>query len=753
MAQAIGNIYIRIGADTKKLSADLRAAQKQIAAFGKSMKSAGADLTTGLTLPILAIGGGAVKAYSDIEALQKGLIAVMGSAAAAGAEFEKLKEVAKLPGLGLEEAVKGSVSLQAAGFSADQAREALLQFGNALATVGKGKNELNLVTLALTQLQNKSSGFGQDLRQLTEQLPQMRNALQAAFGTADSEAIAKLGVTGKQVVETLVQEFAKLPRVTGGLKNAFENLSDSTKIAFAKLGEVLNKNLNIEGFLNKLGAAISRVTDAFSNLSPTAQKIIITMAGIAAAIGPILFITGQMAISFSAVAGAMKAVGIAATVSLGPVSLIIAGIAAAIAILVIKWDDISETMAGFGISSDVAITAFNYISSAVQAIVVNLRLAIDVLGNLIGTFVRFNQLILQKISFKEFIDQTVDAFKESGNRAAEGYLNAFDDTIKKKGRTNRGGAFNPGKVGSATSSAPSFTPKAGGKNVDQFSALPEDVAIRAGLKANDITLPFTGILPQLAKFAAAIESKVIGPLKSIKKPLEDISDSMNSTFKDTFESSIDYAALKLEEMMEKSRQANEKILKSLSAASTIIDPLLGFTQQLLDNQSQNLTNKEAQERAYVEKTVKNEDEKAKRLTAIDKKYDQEKKKLQRKQAIQNKVAGVFAAVIGMFEGVARALALGPAGLPLIPFIKALGLANIAAIAASPLPSLAIGTNSVRSDGLAQIHKGEAIVPAKVASGGFSGAGAQQVEVVGRLQGLDIVLSNKNSGDLYSRIYG
>jgi hypothetical protein len=56
----------------------------------------------------------------------------------------------------------------------------------------------------------------------------------------------------------------------------------------------------------------------------------------------------------------------------------------------------------------------------------------------------------------------------------------------------------------------------------------------------------------------------------------------------------------------------------------------------------------------------------------------------------------------MFQGIASALALGPAGLPLIPFITGLGLAQIAAIAATPLPSLAIGTDYVRSDGLAAI---------------------------------------------------
>ena len=754
MATAVGNLYIRIGAETKQLNADLRAADKQIRAFGKQMKDAGASLTQNVTLPILAIGAGAVKAFGDIEALQKGLIAVMGSAAAASVEFEKLKEVAKLPGLGLEEAVKGSVNLQSAGFSADQAREALLQFGNALATVGKGKNELNLVVLALTQLQNKTSGFGQDLRQLVEQLPQLRTALTNSFGTADSEAIAKLGVTGKQVVETLVGEFAKLPRVTGGIKNAFENLSDSTKVAFAKLGETLNKTLNIEGFLNKLGDAITRLTNAFGSLSPQTQKMIITFVGIAAAMGPILFIAGQLASSFSAIIAAMKVVGITATLSLGPIGGVVLAIAAAVTILIVKWDDIKETMDQVGLSSIDLSKAFEFLAGVIKTGLTIIRLAVDLFGNLVGTIVRLKAAIDNKITWTEFANSTVDAFKETGKNAITGFVDAVETGAKKiniagsTSGTDRLSGY--AKLREGTGGA-SFTPKAkAGKKVDQFSALPEDVAIKAGLLGNDIFLPITGELPKLNKVPEAL-NRIALSVKSILSPLGEVRASMSETFKDTVESVTDYARRQLERIVEKLKEGNDKVINGLSAASSLIQPALQFTQQLLDNQGQSLANKEAQERAYVEKTVKNEDEKAKRLAAIDKKYDDEKRKLQRKQAIQNKVASIFQAIISTFEGVARALALGPAGIPLVPYIKGLGLANVAAIAAAPLPSLAIGTNRVKSDGLAQIHKNEAIVPAKVAQGGFNLANGA-IELIGKISGTDIILGQRNSNELYNRMY-
>jgi phage-related protein len=59
----------------------------------------------------------------------------------------------------------------------------------------------------------------------------------------------------------------------------------------------------------------------------------------------------------------------------------------------------------------------------------------------------------------------------------------------------------------------------------------------------------------------------------------------------------------------------------------------------------------------------------------------------------------------------------------IPGIKKIvGDFQFNAISLPRIPSLDVGTDMVMSDGLAMIHKGEAVVPANVVGGGFSGAG-------------------------------
>lgn len=155
----------------------------------------------------------------------------------------------------------------------------------------------------------------------------------------------------------------------------------------------------------------------------------------------------------------------------------------------------------------------------------------------------------------------------------------------------------------------------------------------------------------------------------------------------------------------------QKITEGLQTAQSIIDPLSQVLTNLNDSQSQAIDAKSEKEKLAIQNSLLSEDEKAKRIKAIEEKSAKEKSKIARKQAEQNKALGIFNATVSMFEGITKALSTG--NIPLSFLIGAMGAANIAAIASAPLPSLAIGTNYVKSDGLAKLHKGESVVPARV----------------------------------------
>lgn len=195
-------------------------------------------------------------ATAEMQSLKMGLTAVMGSSSLAAQEMERLKEVAKLPGLGYAEAIRMSTSLQAAGFSAEQARKSMAAFGNALAIVGKGKADLDGVGLALTQIMSKGKVSAEEINQIAERVPQIREAMEAAFGTANTEMIQAMGLTSGQFIRGITDDLGKLEKVTGGLKNGTENLSDAWFQFKANVG---GSGSLFQGALDTLASGIGKV--------------------------------------------------------------------------------------------------------------------------------------------------------------------------------------------------------------------------------------------------------------------------------------------------------------------------------------------------------------------------------------------------------------------------------------------------------------------------------------------------------------
>lgn len=223
--------------------------------------------------------GYSIKKAVDFDSLKRGLTSVAGSAAEAEKQLISLKEVAKLPGLGFEEAIQGSVNLQAAGVSAKAAEEALMGFGNALATVGRGKAELDGVVRALTQMSAKGKIMAQEINQIAERVPQIRQILTSAFGTSSAEEIENLGLTFEQFLAKVNAELAKLPKVSGGAQNSLENMMDAVNQAAAALGTVFLPAME------SAAAAISGMATVFASLPQPMQTATGWLTAVTLALG------------------------------------------------------------------------------------------------------------------------------------------------------------------------------------------------------------------------------------------------------------------------------------------------------------------------------------------------------------------------------------------------------------------------------------------------------------------------------------
>ncbi len=165
----------------------------------------------------------------------------------------------------------------------------------------------------------------------------------------------------------------------------------------------------------------------------------------------------------------------------------------------------------------------------------------------------------------------------------------------------------------------------------------------------------------------------------------------------------------------------EKWMENFEQIKEIAQQTTGIISQLWSNAHQRRLNEiNAEKQAITERYAAELDNE--RLTdamrkTIEKRREKEMKKiaekekeLREKQARQQKAQAIFAAIINTSEAVTKALAQGGfiAGIPMSTIIAALGAAQVAAIAAAPIPSFEAGVTNF-SGGIARVHQDEMLV--------------------------------------------
>ena len=294
-----GAIEVVKGLEASRLATEAFA--KRLEGLGNSLRSIGQGLTSvgftlsaALTAPLVALGVSATQASITLDSLKRGLTAITGSASEAETQLKRLTDIAKLPGIGFQEAIQGSIRLQAVGFSAKDAEKALIEFSNAIALTGGGREELARVTVQLGQLAAKGKVLSQDLRPIIEAAPAVGRALLQAFGTVNADDIAALSGSSKQFFETLVAELENLPRAASGARNAFDNFRDSVFRASTALGDALLP------ILTKLAdialPVIEAIAAGFRALPFPIQAVIVVFGGLLAILGPALIVIGQLTV-------------------------------------------------------------------------------------------------------------------------------------------------------------------------------------------------------------------------------------------------------------------------------------------------------------------------------------------------------------------------------------------------------------------------------------------------------------------------
>jgi len=293
-ADAHVKAFRAIEAASRRTTQNIISVGNSLRELGQGLVSLGGTLSVAITAPLVAAGAASVDAAVRLDSLKRGLTAIVGSADEAARQLQRLTQIAKLPGIGFEEAIQGSIRLQAVGFSAAEAEKSLREFANAVALTGGGREELTRVTVQLGQLAAKGKVLSQDLRPIIEAAPAVGRALLQAFGTVNPEDIRDLGLSSQQFLGILTDELTRLPRAAAGAKNSFENFKDEVFRAAAAVGEALLPGL--VRLAEVVGPIITRLADTFTRLPRPVQLVGIGLAALAAALGPVLFVVGHLTI-------------------------------------------------------------------------------------------------------------------------------------------------------------------------------------------------------------------------------------------------------------------------------------------------------------------------------------------------------------------------------------------------------------------------------------------------------------------------
>ncbi len=294
----------------------------------------------------------ASKSTEVAAALAGGANASTASVESMGLALSQVGPSAKLAGLSLQDTTAVLAAFDNAGVKGQDAGTSLkMMLLNLIPTTDKQKEAMQKLGLSFVDAQGKILPIRDIAQQLQDKLSglsqsQKQVALETIFGTDAFRAAAILmdqGSAGvdKYVAATSDQTQAdKMAAATmEGKSGSIERLKGSMETFSKTLGDVIGPV--VTSIIEKVTGLINK----FSEMSPTAQKVVVIVGLLAAAIGPLLLFLGLMANAIIGISTAMAIMNI----SLGPLLIVVGIIAAlaALAILVIKnWDSVKSFFLG-----------------------------------------------------------------------------------------------------------------------------------------------------------------------------------------------------------------------------------------------------------------------------------------------------------------------------------------------------------------------------------------------------------------------
>jgi len=360
-------------------------------------------------------------------------------AQASGSDLARAAEVAgsTLRAFGLDAGETGRVTdVMAASFSSSALdmgvfAESMKYVAPVAKSAGMSIEETSAMLAVLANNGIKGSQAGTALRRIISEI--------GATGKPTSEAIAELASKGLDLADAKDEVGRSAQSALLVLANGVDQIAPTTQAfensagAAQKMADVMGANAfgatkrlesAMEGLMISIGEIVAvavvplieflaKAAGALNGMSDGAKRAIVIVAGIAAAIGPVIFILGSFQRALVAVraatwltTAATTAFGVAVQIATSPITLIIAAIAA--------------------LAAGVAYVAYNFkafSATAKNAIAKMVNAVIPSLNMLLGAFNRaaefFGMESIMIEPFKKMEEVAVPAFKSVGQVVTE----------------------------------------------------------------------------------------------------------------------------------------------------------------------------------------------------------------------------------------------------------------------------------------------------------------------------------------------
>jgi len=670
----VSDLIYRLITDETELVKGLKAAQKQAEDSARKFTETGKKLTLGLTVPIVGAGAAMIKLASDTgEALNAANVVFKESTKVIEAWGENAAEQA---GLTSAEFYQASAVIGAglinAGASAEQASQQTIDLTKRAADMASIFN--TSVNDALIALQAGLRGESEPLRRFAVSLDEATIKARAqAMGLVD--ASGEVTAYGKsQARLAIIMEQSN--RFQGDFVNTSGQLANGTRILTARIKEeAAELGEQLLPLVLKVVQGIGGLVDKFSELSDEQKQAILITAGVAAAIGPMLIGIGNAIKAVNLMGTAMKGLSAAGG---GPVALAIAGIAAIAAAALAMASNIKKGQEEFaklktvlsGGTTGSAADDLKIIDAEIESIRARiagseglipdetkqleqeLALAQSIRIELADK-IRYQAMNLQgqtaiaAASAKEAASQTVTTEQLAAQRAiVEKYKTAREQVLE---------ILNGEKT-----------------EYQQIQAQIESLQNTPWAKGE-------------------LESDRLAAIEILRQRQQAILDEQSKAEADARGDAIVADAQANDERLANEQKANDARIaderrvyqERISYAKQFASQLATIFSQITDNQLTELDQRYNAEKATIEATVTDEDEKEAALESLAKKLAYEKAVIARKQAILDKTAALFDIGINTAVEVSKALSN-----PLLAAaIGIFGAAQAAAVLAKPLPDI------------------------------------------------------------------